>query len=70
MKGYLADPERTAEAIVAVVEQIPGAEDVFTPRNEGALYYQLTVDRLAVGPASLERPQHVQSKRLPHGLRL
>ena len=45
---------RTAEAIVAVVEQIPGAEDVFTPRNEGALYYQLTVDRLAAGRLGLD----------------
>ena len=40
---------RTAEAIVAVVQAIPGAEDVYTPRNEGAQYYQLKVDRLAAG---------------------
>ncbi len=40
---------RTAESIVSVVQEIDGAEDVFTPRNEGAQYYQLKVDRLAAG---------------------
>jgi len=40
---------RTAESIVSVVQEIQGAEDVFTPRNEGAQYYQLKVDRLAAG---------------------
>jgi len=45
---------RTAEAIVSVVQQIPGAEDVFTPRNEGAQYYQLKVDRLAAGRLGLD----------------
>ncbi len=44
---------RTAEAIVKVVQNITGAEDVFTPRNEGAQYYQLTIDRLAVGRLGL-----------------
>jgi cobalt-zinc-cadmium resistance protein CzcA len=38
---------RTAESVVSVVQAIDGAEDVFTPRNEGAQYYQLKVDRLA-----------------------
>jgi cobalt-zinc-cadmium resistance protein CzcA len=45
---------RTAEAIVAVVKQIDGAEDVYTPRNEGAQYYQLKVDRLAAGRLGLD----------------
>ena len=45
---------RTAEAIVAVVEQIDGAEDVYTPRNEGAQYLQLKVDRLAAGRLGLD----------------
>ncbi len=45
---------RTAEAIVAVVKEIDGAEDVYTPRNEGAQYYQLQVDRLAAGRLGLD----------------
>ena len=45
---------RIAEQIVGVVEQIAGAEDVFTPRNEGALYYELKVDRLAAGRLGLD----------------
>ncbi len=45
---------RTAEAIVAVVEQIEGAEDVYTPRNEGAQYLQLDIDRLAAGRLGLD----------------
>ncbi len=44
---------RTAEAIVKVVQGIEGAEDVVTPRNEGAQYYQLKIDRLAVGRLGL-----------------
>jgi len=45
---------RTAEQIVSVIQQIPGAEDVFTPRNEGAQYLQLKVDRLAAGRLGLD----------------
>jgi cobalt-zinc-cadmium resistance protein CzcA len=45
---------RTAEAIVAAVEAIDGAEDVYTPRNEGAQYLQLAVDRLAAGRLGLD----------------
>ena len=45
---------RTAEAIVGVVEKIEGAEDVYTPRNEGAQYLQLKVDRLAAGRLGLD----------------
>ena len=45
---------RTAESIVSVVQEIQGAEDVFTPRNEGAQYYQLKVDRLAAGRLGLD----------------
>ncbi len=45
---------RTADSIVSVVQGISGAEDVFTPRNEGALYYQLKVDRLAAGRLGLD----------------
>ena len=52
--GDQASLNRTAEAIVAVVGQIDGAEDVYTPRNEGAQYYRLEVDRLAAGRLGLD----------------
>ena len=45
---------RTAEAIVKVVQAIPGATDVYTPRNEGAQYFRLVVDRLAAGRLGLD----------------
>ena len=45
---------RTAESIVAVVNTIEGAEDVYTPRNEGAQYLKLTVDRLAAGRVGID----------------
>jgi len=38
-----------ADAIVAVLKEIEGAEDVYTSRNEGAQYYQLTADRMSAG---------------------
>ncbi len=40
---------RTAEAIVGVLDSITGAQDVYTPRNDGAQYLNLQVDRLAAG---------------------
>ncbi|MGD2118877.1 MAG: CusA/CzcA family heavy metal efflux RND transporter [Chromatiales bacterium] len=45
---------RTAEAIVSVVQDIAGAEDVYTARNEGAQYYQLKVEQLAAGRLGLD----------------
>jgi len=45
---------RTAEAIVKVVQGIEGATDVYTPRNEGAQYFKLVVDRLAAGRLGLD----------------
>lgn len=45
---------RTADQIVSVVQSIPGAEDVFTPRNEGAQYLELKIDRLAAGRLGLD----------------
>jgi len=39
----------SADAIVAVLKEIEGAEDVYTSRNEGAQYYQLTADRMSAG---------------------
>ncbi len=47
------DLNRTADAIVKVVQGIEGTEEVYTPRNEGAQYYRLVVDRLATGRLGL-----------------
>ena len=40
---------RITEEIVTVLGRIDGAEDVFTPRNEGAQYLNLVIDRLEAG---------------------
>jgi cobalt-zinc-cadmium resistance protein CzcA len=48
------DLNRTAENIVKVVQGIEGATDVYTPRNEGAQYFKLVVDRLAAGRLGLD----------------
>jgi len=45
---------RTAEAVVRTVQGIEGATDVYTPRNEGAQYFKLVVDRLAAGRLGLD----------------
>ena len=38
-----------AERIVGVLEGISGSQDVYTPRNDGAQYLNLVVDRLEAG---------------------
>ena len=48
---------RTADAVVRELAAIPGAEDVYTPANEGAQYYKADIDRLAVGRAGLSVEQ-------------
>jgi cobalt-zinc-cadmium resistance protein CzcA len=45
---------RTALEIVGVIEGITGAEDVYTPRNEGAQYLNLVVDRMAAGRLGID----------------
>jgi len=45
---------RTAGELVQVLQAIPGAQDVYTPRNEGAQYLNLEVDRLAAGRLGLD----------------
>ncbi len=40
---------RIAAQVVAVLEGIEGAQDVYTPRNEGAQYLNLVVNRLEAG---------------------
>jgi cobalt-zinc-cadmium resistance protein CzcA len=38
-----------ADQIAQAVRAVPGAEDVFTLRNEGVQYYRVQVDRMAAG---------------------
>lgn len=38
-----------ADAIVTALREVRGAEDIYTPRNEGAQYYRLLVDRMEAG---------------------
>jgi cobalt-zinc-cadmium resistance protein CzcA len=45
---------RTAESVVAVLEGITGAQDVYTPRNAGAQYLNLVVDRLEAGRLGID----------------
>ncbi len=45
---------RATDAIVNIVRRIPGAEEVYSPRNEGAQYLRLVVDRLAAGRMGLD----------------
>jgi len=40
---------RLALETEAVVKKVPGAEDTFTPKNEGVQYFRVAVDRLAAG---------------------
>jgi cobalt-zinc-cadmium resistance protein CzcA len=47
--GNQDELNRVTEEIVGVLEQLDGAEDVFTPKNEGAQYLNLVVDRLEAG---------------------
>jgi cobalt-zinc-cadmium resistance protein CzcA len=39
----------TADRMVEIVRKVPGAQDVYTPRNEGAQYYRLVADRMTTG---------------------
>jgi len=39
----------SADAIVDILKGIRGAEDVYTPRNEGAQYYRLVADPMSAG---------------------
>jgi len=64
---------RVTEEIVQVVSGIDGAEDVYTPRNEGAQYLNLVVDRLEAGRLgidadALEALLRAQVEGLPVGI--
>ncbi|MGD8672764.1 MAG: CusA/CzcA family heavy metal efflux RND transporter [Thiogranum sp.] len=61
----------TADAIVKSLHDVRGAEDVFTPRNEGAQYYRLTADRMAAGRLGVSMDSLEQTLRAQvEGLRL
>ncbi len=74
IKIFGEDPQalnRTADAVVRVVQGIEGATDVYTPRNEGAQYFTLTVDRLAAGRLGLDADTLADTLRAQiEGLRL
>ncbi|RME32848.1 MAG: efflux RND transporter permease subunit, partial [Gammaproteobacteria bacterium] len=62
---------RLAEELVALLRALPGAEDVYTPRNEGVRYLSLRVDRLAAGRLGLAVDDLEQDLRaLVEGVRL
>ena len=50
----LAELDRLAGRIAAVLEQTPGASEVFTVHNDGVQYLELDIDRLAAGRAGLD----------------
>lgn len=61
----------TADAIVRSLHTVPGAEDVFTTRNEGAQYYSLTADRMTAGRLGLSMDALAQALRTQvEGVRL
>jgi cobalt-zinc-cadmium resistance protein CzcA len=43
-----------AQRTAAAIRTVPGAEDVFTLRNEGVQYYRVAIDRLAAGRVGLD----------------
>ena len=38
-----------AQAIVKILESVPGSQDVYTPQNSGVQYLRVKIDRLAAG---------------------
>jgi hypothetical protein len=52
--GLIIEQNRTAEAIVEVFQGISGAQDFYTPRNAGAQYFNLLVDRLEAGRLEID----------------
>ena len=61
----------TADAIVRTLNTVDGAEDVYTPRNEGAQYYRLRADRMAAGRLGVSMDSLEQALRAQvEGVRL
>lgn len=57
VKIFGPDPARLdqlAESVVGVLQGIDGAQDVYTPRNAGAQYLNLVVDRLETGRLGID----------------
>lgn len=62
---------QTAETIVQVLQQVPGAVDVMTRQNEGMQYLEISIDRLAAGRFGLDQDTLAQLLRSQiEGLRL
>ena len=67
----IATLNRLAEQVEALLKSVPGAEDVYSRKNEGVQYYQVVVDRLAVGRFGLTADEVAQFLRAQlEGLRL
>ena len=45
--------DQKAQAIIKVLESIPGNQDVYTPQNSGVQYLQIKIDRVAAGRLGL-----------------
>lgn len=57
VKVFGDDPEKlndTAKQLVALLKNIDGAANVYTPVNEGSRYLKLTVDRMKAGRLGLD----------------
>ena len=50
----LAELSRQADAIEAVLRDVPGSEDVFVARNSGVQYLNLNIDQTAAGRLSMQ----------------
>jgi len=50
----LAELDRLAGRIAAVLQETPGAAEVFTVHNDGVQYLEFDIDRLAAGRAGLD----------------
>lgn len=42
-----------ADRVVGAISSLSGAQDVYTPRNDGAQYFRIDVDRMAIGRLGL-----------------
>ncbi len=57
VKVFGDDPHKlneSAKQLVALLKTIPGADNVYTPVNEGSRYLKLTVDRMKAGRLGLD----------------
>ena len=67
----IATLNRLAEQVETLLKSVPGAEDVYSRKNAGVQYYQVVIDRLAVGRFGLTADEVAQFLRAQlEGLRL